>query len=89
MRSDRDNGAGRAVALVRRCMTVLVATALASAGIVVSMPQSASAASTAYRVEYRLNKLGYKVGTVDGVITARTRQALCAWRETHGLRVGR
>ena len=90
MRSERVNGAGHGIALFRRCMTVLVGTALVSAGIVVSMPQSASAAaSTAYRVEYRLNRLGYKVGAVDGVITARTRQALCAWRETHGLRVGR
>src|SRR5262245_13106695 len=89
VRSDRENGAGHGFALFRRWITVLVATAVASAGIVVSVPQSASAASTEYRVESRLNRLGYKVGKVDGVITTRTRHALCAWRETHGLRVGR
>jgi lipoprotein-anchoring transpeptidase ErfK/SrfK len=37
------------------------------------------------RVEAKLVALGYPAGPVDGVITARTRQALCAWRETNGL----
>jgi len=50
---------------------------------------SAEAASASYRVEARLRTLGYPTGTVDGVVTVRTRQALCAWRETHGLPVGR
>jgi lipoprotein-anchoring transpeptidase ErfK/SrfK len=89
VRSDRDPEAGRGFTPFRRWTTALVATTLVSAGIVVTMPQPAMAASTAYRVEYRLNHLGYKVGAVDGVITTRTKQALCAWRETHGLRVGR
>lgn len=68
---------------------MLLAGMLALAGVLVGLPQTAHAASTAYRVEYRLRKLGYNPGTVDGVITTRTRQALCAWRETHGLPVGR
>jgi hypothetical protein len=45
--------------------------------------------SLARRVEQRLDDLGYPTGTVDGRITDRTRQALCAWRETHGLAAGR
>lgn len=43
----------------------------------------------ALRVERHLDKLGYPVGDVDGDITARARQALCAWRETHGMPVSR
>ncbi|MEU8224891.1 L,D-transpeptidase family protein [Kribbella sp. NPDC048915] len=43
----------------------------------------------ALRVERQLEKLGYPVGDVDGDITARAKQALCAWRETHGLPVSR
>lgn len=43
----------------------------------------------ALRVEKQLDKLGYPVGDVDGDITARGKQALCAWRETHGLPVNR
>jgi lipoprotein-anchoring transpeptidase ErfK/SrfK len=70
-------------------VTVLVTAILASAGMLIAVPHSAEAASTAYRVEYRLMRLGYNPGAVDGVITSRTRQALCAWRETHGLRIGR
>ena len=38
------------------------------------------------------NKRGrdrYPVGDIDGDITARAKQALCAWRETHGLPVTR
>jgi lipoprotein-anchoring transpeptidase ErfK/SrfK len=89
VRTDRDRAAGHAFAVVRRWVTVLLTTILASAGILITVPHSAQAASTAYRVEYRLKRLGYNPGTVDGVITSRTRQALCAWRETHGLRIGR
>jgi len=40
-------------------------------------------------VERKLDALGYPTGTVDGTVTARTRQALCAWRETNGLPGGR
>jgi lipoprotein-anchoring transpeptidase ErfK/SrfK len=40
-------------------------------------------------VEQKLDSLGYPVGTVDGTITKRARQALCAWRETNGLPVSR
>jgi lipoprotein-anchoring transpeptidase ErfK/SrfK len=87
--TDRDRAPGRAFAVVRRWVTVLVTAILASAGMLIAVPHSAQAASTAYRVEYRLKRLGYNPGAVDGVITSRTRQALCAWRETHGLRIGR
>lgn len=89
MRTDRDRAPGHALAVVRRWVTVLVTAILASAGMLIAVPHSAEAASTAYRVEYRLKRLGYNPGAVDGVITSRTRQALCAWRETHGLRIGR
>jgi lipoprotein-anchoring transpeptidase ErfK/SrfK len=43
----------------------------------------------ALRVERQLDKLGYPVGDVDGDITVRAKQALCAWRETHGMPVSR
>ncbi|WP_427891481.1 L,D-transpeptidase family protein [Kribbella sp. GL6] len=43
----------------------------------------------ALRVEQQLDKLGYPVGDIDGDITARAKQALCAWRETHGMPVNR
>lgn len=43
----------------------------------------------ALRVERQLEKPGYPVGDVDGDITARAKQALCAWRETHGMPVSR
>lgn len=43
----------------------------------------------ALRVEQQLDKLGYPVGDIDGDITARAKQALCAWRETHGMPVTR
>jgi len=89
VRTDRDRAPGHAFAVVRRWVTVLVTAILASAGMLIAVPHSAQAASTAYRVEYRLKRLGYNPGAVDGVITSRTRQALCAWRETHGLRIGR
>ncbi len=46
-------------------------------------------ASKALQVERKLDALGYPVGTVDGTITRRARQALCAWRETHGLPISR
>ncbi|MEV5963780.1 L,D-transpeptidase [Kribbella sp. NPDC051952] len=43
----------------------------------------------ALRVEKQLDKLGYPVGDIDGDITARAKQALCAWRETHGMPISR
>ncbi|MFK4089335.1 L,D-transpeptidase [Kribbella sp. NPDC020789] len=43
----------------------------------------------ALKVEQKLEKLGYPVGDVDGDITVRARQALCAWRETNGLPITR
>jgi lipoprotein-anchoring transpeptidase ErfK/SrfK len=89
MRTDRYRRADRTRPTFRAWVVALVTTLLASAGVLVGVPQSAEAASTAYRVEYRLKTLGYNPGTVDGVITSRTRQALCAWRETHGLPIGR
>jgi len=42
-------------------------------------------AGTTLLVERRLASLGYPTGTVDGVVSVRTRQALCAWRDLHGL----
>jgi lipoprotein-anchoring transpeptidase ErfK/SrfK len=43
----------------------------------------------ALRVERQLDKLGFPVGDIDGDITARAKQALCAWRETHGMPISR
>jgi lipoprotein-anchoring transpeptidase ErfK/SrfK len=40
-------------------------------------------------VEKKLDDLGYPVGSVDGTISARTDQALCAWRDINGLKVTR
>ncbi|WP_328992624.1 L,D-transpeptidase [Kribbella sp. NBC_01245] len=40
-------------------------------------------------MERKLESFGYPVGTVDGKITKRARQALCAWRETVGLPITR
>lgn len=50
---------------------------------------AAARAATAFTVERRLAQLGYPTGPVDGRITVRTRQALCAWRDLHGLPGGR
>lgn len=38
----------------------------------------------AYFVERKLARLHVPVGSVDGVVDARTRQALCAWRDMSG-----
>ena len=54
-----------------------------------TLRSSAFRASTTYLVEQRLAALGYPTGTVDGVVSVRTRQALCAWRDTHELSVNR
>lgn len=81
--------------LVRMVITSFsVATVLASSGAVapaaVADPgASAVPVATALAVERRLADLGYPVGTVDGQMTVRTRQALCAWRDLHGLSGGR
>lgn len=81
-------GYGRTRRLGRYGVAVVTAlAALIGGGLVVPAP--AAAATTAYRVEARLRDLGYAPGDVDGIITSRTRQALCAWRDTHGLPVGR
>jgi len=69
--------------------TVLGVAMLALGAVGLVAPQSAAAATAADRVEARLQHLGYPTGRVDGVISARTRQALCAWRETHRLPAGR
>jgi hypothetical protein len=71
------------------------ALALLSASVSgVDRPAAAAATPTSsaalYRsVERHLADLGYPTGTVDGQITARTRQALCAWRDIHHLSGGR
>ncbi|MFC0626400.1 L,D-transpeptidase [Kribbella deserti] len=49
----------------------------------------AAAKAKALQVERKLEAFGYPVGTVDGKITRRARQALCAWRETVGLPINR
>lgn len=45
--------------------------------------------SQALLVERKLDSWGYPVGDVDGDITKRARQALCAYRETAGLPISR
>src|SRR5882757_6239302 len=40
-------------------------------------------------VEKKLDSLGFPVGTVDGTISTRTDQALCAWRDINGLKITR
>jgi lipoprotein-anchoring transpeptidase ErfK/SrfK len=40
-------------------------------------------------VEKKLDDLGLPVGTVDGNITTRTDQALCAWRDMNNLKITR
>ena len=49
----------------------------------------AKPASQALLVERKLDSWGYPVGDVDGDITKRARQALCAYRETAGLPISR
>jgi lipoprotein-anchoring transpeptidase ErfK/SrfK len=46
-------------------------------------------ASNALQVERKLAAYGFPVGDVDGDITRRARQALCAWREVNGLPINR
>jgi lipoprotein-anchoring transpeptidase ErfK/SrfK len=46
-------------------------------------------ASYALQVERKLAAYGFPVGDVDGDITNRARQALCAWREASGLPINR
>lgn len=52
-------------------------------------PKPRPAAAYAKQVEAKLDTLGYPVGDVDGEITKRAKQALCAWRETNGLPISR
>jgi lipoprotein-anchoring transpeptidase ErfK/SrfK len=40
-------------------------------------------------VEKKLDHLGLPTGTVDGTISTRTHQALCAWRDISGLTLNR
>lgn len=42
------------------------------------------AGNRAYFVEKKLASLSVPVGSVDGVVDSRTRQALCAWRDMSG-----
>jgi lipoprotein-anchoring transpeptidase ErfK/SrfK len=74
--------------LTKRATSMLLIAVLAMAALLATA-SAGEAASTEYRVEQKLADLGYHPGKVDGVITARTRQALCAWRETNGLPIGR
>lgn len=52
-------------------------------------PKPRPPAAYAKQVEAKLKAFGYPVGDVDGDITTRAKQALCAWRETNGLPVSR
>jgi lipoprotein-anchoring transpeptidase ErfK/SrfK len=40
-------------------------------------------------VEKKLDDLGFPTGTVDGTISTRTDQALCAWRDINDLKITR
>jgi lipoprotein-anchoring transpeptidase ErfK/SrfK len=40
-------------------------------------------------VEKKLDKLGLPTGTVDGTISTRTDQALCAWRDINDMKITR
>jgi len=73
--------------LLRLGVAALLVAALVAA--VTAPVTPAWAASTHLRVERRLADLRYPTGKVDGVVTHRTRLALCAWRNTHGFRRGR
>ncbi|GAA0932040.1 hypothetical protein GCM10009554_16310 [Kribbella koreensis] len=52
-------------------------------------PKPRPISAYAKQVEAKLDALGYPVGDVDGDITKRAKQALCAWRETNGMPVSR
>ena len=53
-------------------------------------PGSDDQREQAQRIRHRIVRVRVDpVGDVDGDITARAKQALCAWRETHGLPVNR
>lgn len=54
-----------------------------------SRPFAVQVGSRAYMVEMQLDRLGVPVGTVDGNVDARTRQALCAWRDMSGMKPSR
>ncbi|MGH8870025.1 MAG: L,D-transpeptidase [Actinomycetes bacterium] len=69
--------------------TVGLVLALAASLVLVAPASPASAGTTVYRVEKKLHELRYPVGAVDGTQDARTRLGLCAWRETHGMKIGR
>lgn len=40
-------------------------------------------------VEQKLDDLGLPTGSVDGTVSARTKQALCAWRDINDLKITR
>jgi lipoprotein-anchoring transpeptidase ErfK/SrfK len=40
-------------------------------------------------VEQKLDDLGFPTGTVDGTVSDRTKQALCAYRDINGLKINR
>jgi lipoprotein-anchoring transpeptidase ErfK/SrfK len=61
------------------------AVAQPTAPLVATSSTTGPAISTTLLVERRLAELGYPTGTVDGTVSVRTRQALCAWRDLHGL----
>jgi hypothetical protein len=89
-RRDHDGAGTDLIMTVRGGLAARLVLVLAAA-VVLPLLQAApaDAATTLYRVEQRLAALGYPTGKVDGVQTSWTRQALCAWRETHGMSVGR
>ena len=54
-----------------------------------SDPFAVVAGNATYFVEQRLQQLGVPIGSVNGSLDARDRQALCAWRDMAGMRPSR
>jgi len=54
-----------------------------------SDPFAVVAGNPTYFVEQRLQQLGVPIGSTNGTLDARDRQALCAWRDMAGMRPSR
>jgi hypothetical protein len=77
----------RVRSLLRFHLTLLLTTLLV---LTLALPPAPAFAGARFeRVERHLKDLGYPVGTVDGVQTAASRRALCAWRRSEGRSVHR
>lgn len=69
--------------------TAAVSTATEPVGQPATAATGTLSGAVLQQIEHQLSSLGYPTGTLDGTVTAYTRQALCAWRYTHGLPGGR